>query len=216
MLLGVPVRSGREEHVSDTTGQNNSAKVGAEEEAVVSRTREHANAPSDNHVSGAMLDAPARSGQEENAGASIRGTSPVEACRSDEAVGSSNGGHEKASIGEDIPSQVRTDVEPVISSIGGQASAPSDIQPEVVELFCEEDIKCTPVPPHDAGLMRVVLTPRIGSCIYTCIALSKLQIDVLHEWNCVYRHENGVARDPERAALEKKWANDVALSVRRR
>ena len=86
-------------------------------------------------------------------------------------------------------------------------------RPEVAatEMPCvETSLQYHKVLPHEAAVLRVVLTPAIGSCLYSCLVLSKGSQEFVHEWHCTHRFPNGVARDPERATMEKNMAQELA------
>ena len=73
-----------------------------------------------------------------------------------------------------------------------------------------EALQVTTVPVHEAALLRIVPTPAIGSCVYSCVALALASDDAVYEWNCALRGANGVASEPEREAKEKEMAAEVA------
>ena len=74
----------------------------------------------------------------------------------------------------------------------------------------ETSIEYHTCPADEAAFLRVVLTPAIGSCLYSCIVLAQGSEEFVYEWHCMHRYPNGVARDPERELMEKKMAQDVA------
>ena len=92
---------------------------------------------------------------------------------------------------------------PHLSGAAAAAAAPN-------EPCVETSLEYHTVLPHEAAFLRVVLTPAIGSCLYSCIVLAKASTDFVYEWHCTTRLSNGVARDPERAAAEKDMAQKIA------
>ena len=62
--------------------------------------------------------------------------------------------------------------------------------------------------------MHLVVTPAVGSCIYSCIALSRMTDEQVQERRCVWRYANGVARDDARAKYEKELASKVAAEYK--
>ena len=110
------------------------------------------------------------------------------------------------------PDLTATDVEAV-------PAAPENPHPEVDVAVAppareepppELDFAIETNPAEECACVRLLVVPAIGSCIYTCIALSKSSSDTYYEWTCVCRHANGVAKDQERVLSEQRMARDIA------
>ncbi len=63
-----------------------------------------------------------------------------------------------------------------------------------------------PVPFSESSRLRLVPTPRVGNCVYSCIALGKTADSHVCEWVCAPRDERSVASAPDRATLEAEAA----------
>ena len=56
----------------------------------------------------------------------------------------------------------------------------------------------------------MMVTPATASCLHSPIAMALLSEEELYEWSCVALYANGAAKEPQRAAEEKRLANGVA------
>jgi hypothetical protein len=118
-------------------------------------------------------------------------------------------------LGSGGPEQVSQRLDAVATAASAHAAGSVDVdlagpRGDAGPQPFETSITYSTVPTHEAAFLSVVVTPAIGSCIYTCIALSRSSTEAVYEWNCVSRHPNGVAQDMERAAVEKAMAHDIA------
>ena len=88
----------------------------------------------------------------------------------------------------------------------GVPSSPREVEPTPLE----DKLDIRVVEPTDCALLRILVTPAIGSCIYSCIALGMCSSGSYYEWTCVHRHTNGVAKDHQRALHEQQMARGIA------
>jgi hypothetical protein len=104
-----------------------------------------------------------------------------------------------------------TGVAAATQKASGPEQAPSEeAGAEVLQSIPGSELKLQKVPDKDLHRLRLVDTPRVGSCLYSCIYLGKAKEEEVYEWLCQNRRPNGTAKDDEREKVEKQLALDVA------
>ena len=116
-----------------------------------------------------------------------------------------------AALHQEVPhTETKTDAASIAERTAPEPAAVENLGVENMAGATQGDYELLDVEQAEVCLLGIVPTPRVGSCIYSCIALSKKGPEFVREWNCVPRRENGVALHGDREKLEEEAAAEVA------